>query len=57
MKSHWVMVVFRLVLDRWVEGVREPSAVCVLAYDRFLCEGEALTLAPWEARISFFLTM
>ena len=57
MKLYLVVVFVRLVLDRWVERVKEPTAVCVFGYDRFPLGGEPLGLALWEARISVVRTM
>ena len=57
MKSHAVVGMCWLVVGRCVRGVCDPTAGCVLGWDRWPWEGEPLGCAAWEARISLVLTM
>ena len=57
MKSHAVVGVCWLVVGRWVREVSEPTAGCVLGWNRWPLEGEPLGLAAWEARNTLDPTM
>ena len=56
MKWIWVVGVCWLVVGRWVRGVCDPTAWCVLGEYRRPWENEPLGFAAWEARILLVIT-